>query len=290
MRRRTVLGFALSSALLAIARPAAARRVSRPRAQVFAGTAHGGAAVKGARLALRPDGSREFATIDGNLNARAIHVFAIDNAGTRYLVWAQIDPLAAHREAFLLDDQVLRRASSTGSDPTNGHTATFEVDAATAARLARAWRVARQQRTPLDGGLIATWANPGGAVRDQPVRIAITVENTGSAPVRFAIGGRNRGPRDNRFGFRARKDGHDIAPLDGPDFGGRMQHLRLATGERATVEADLRAWFAAPGVYDLDCTYEGELIADTPDAGVWPGHAHETWDYSARGSLRVIIP
>jgi hypothetical protein len=292
MRRRTVLGFGLSSAILALARPAAARRPSRPRPtpQVFAGISHGGAAIKGARLALRPDGSREFVTIETNLAARAIHIFAINNADTRFLVWAQIDTPTADRSVFLVDGQALRMASSTGRDDTNGDTATFEVDAPTARRLSQIWRIALAQRTSLDGGLVAAWSNPGGAVRGQPVRIAITVENTGVVPVRFAIGGRNRGPRDNRFVFRARRDGRDLAPLDGPDFGGLMQRQRLATGEHTTVETDLRGWFTAPGVYDLDCSYDGELTIDTDDAGTWPGHAHETWDYAARGSLRVIIP
>ncbi|MCE9579755.1 MAG: hypothetical protein K8W52_41940 [Deltaproteobacteria bacterium] len=290
MHRRTVLRFGLASALLALARPADARRAHPLAPQVFAGISHGGAKVAGALVTLRPDGGREFVTTDGNLHARAFHVFAIDNASTRFLIWAQIDAPAPSRWVYLLDGQALRMASSTGSDDTTGATATFEVDAATAKRFARIAHVPVRRRTPLDGGLIATWANPGGAARDQPIRIAITVENTAASPVRFAIGGRNRGPRDNRFVFRARKDGHEVTPLDAPDFGGLMQHQRLATGERVTVEADLRAWFTAPGVYDLDCSYEGELIPDTPDAGAWPGHAHETWDYSARGSLRVIVP
>jgi hypothetical protein len=108
--------------------------------------------------------------------------------------------------------------------------------------------------------------------------------------VRFAIGGRQRGVRDNRFSFRVRKDGRDIPVKDEPDFGGLMQYRKLAPGDHAEVEADLRTWIDTPGAYELDCEYQGEVVDDNDAAPRWPDHAAETWDVAPRATMRVVIP
>jgi hypothetical protein len=69
-----------------------------------------------------------------------------------------------------------------------------------------------------------------------------------------------------------------------------MTFQRLTAGAHVEVEADLRGWIDAPGVYDVDCEYQGEIYPDTDDLGRWPDHAAEIWDIAPSGSLRVIIP
>ncbi len=298
MQRRAFLRAASATALLAIARRGRAEvAMPRPPAiRVFSGVSVGAAPMPQTLLDVRTDGSHDFVKLGADLAAHAPHVFSIDNANARFVVWAMILPVPKGAWPYLVDDAagsaVTRMGTSIGSGDGDGAitTATFEVDATTALRLARDSGVAAALRAPLDTGLAYAWSTPGGAARGKPVRIALRVTNGGSSTVRFAIGGRNDGPRDNRFSFRVRRDGREVTTIDAPDFGGRMFGQRLAPGDHVDVETDLRKWIDAPGAYDVDCEYAGELFPDDDDYARWPEHAAETWDVAPRGSLRVIIP
>ena len=296
MQRRAFLRAAGATALLAIARRARADMAAPmpPPIRVLSGVSAGAAPMPQTILDVRTDGSHDFVKLGADLGAHAPHVFSIDNANARFVVWAMTMPVPDGSWPYLVDDRdgTLRMGTSIGTGDGDGSitTATFEVDAATALRLARDSGITAEIRLPLDTGLTYAWSNPGGAARGKPVRIALRVSNGGTSTVRFAIGGRNDGPRDNRFSFRVRRDGREVATIDATDFGGKTFGQRLAPGDHVDVETDLRKWIDAPGAYDVDCEYAGELFPDNDDFARWPEHAAETWEVAPRGSLRVIIP
>ena len=297
MQRRDFVKLS-AAALLAMARGARADMAAPmpPPIRVFSGVSVGAAPMPQALLDVRTDGTHDFVKLGADLAAHAPHVFSIDNANARFVVWAMILPVPKGAWPYLVEDvdgsAVTRMGTSVGGGDGDGSitTATFEVDATTALRLARDSGITANIRLPLDSGLTYAWSNPGGATRGKPVRIALRVTNGGTSTVRFAIGGRNDGPRDNRFSFRVRRDGRDVATIDATDFGGKMFGAKLAPGDHVDVETDLRKWIDAPGAYDVDCEYAGELFPDNDDYARWPEHAAETWDVTPRGSLRVIIP
>jgi hypothetical protein len=290
MHRRDLLRFGAATAALALARRARAEVVDpRTFVRVFSGVSAGAAAAPGTQLGTRADGTHDYVRLVGDLGAHDTHVFSSDNPNARFTVWAMISEPPKDTWPYLLFDNEVRAASSTGSDGT-GHTATFEVGPDLAKLLASFTGVALQLRTPLDADLGYAWSAPPAARKGDPVRVRLRVTNSGTRVVRFAVGGRNRGARDNRFSFEVRKDGRELPLKDEPDFGGLMTSQRLTTGAHVDVEADLRGWIDAPGVYDVDCEYQGEIYPDTDDLGRWPEHAAELWDIAPRGSLRVIIP
>jgi hypothetical protein len=290
MHRRDLLRLGAATAALAVVRRARAEVVDpRTFVRVAAGVSSGAAAVPGTQLDTRADGTHDYVKLGTDLGAHDVHVFSSDNANARFTVWAMITEPPEDTWPYLLFDNEVRAASSTGGD--NGvHTATFAVDAAFATKIARFTGVGAQLRSPLDEGLAYAWSTPTGARKGDPVKIRLRITNRGQRVVRTVLGGRDRGPRDNRFSFRVRKDGHEVAVKDAPDFGGLMHEEKLAIGAHLDVEADLRAWVDAPGVYDVDCEYGGEIYPDTDDLARWPEHAAEVWDITPRGSLRVIIP
>lgn len=289
MHRRELLRAGAAASLLALARRAHADMMApeRPMAQVFAGVSAGGAQVPGSVLDLRPGGARDFVKLDADLGAHAAHVFSIDNANDRFVAWVMILPVPKGTWAYLLFDGEVRAAASIGEDA-GAHSATFELDAAFAKRVAQAWGTTVNIRLPLDGGLSYAWSNPGAAARGKPVRIALRVSNQGPRAVR--IDG-SAGPRDHRFSFRVRRaDGRELATREVMVIDELTAIERIAAGEHVDLEVDLREWIATAGTYDVDCAFDGAITDDTDDAGRWPAHGAETWDVAARGALRVIIP
>jgi hypothetical protein len=290
MHRRDFLRFGAATTALALARRTRAEVVDlRTFVRVLSGVSAGAAAVPGTQLGTRADGTHDYVKLGGDLGAHDIHVFSNDNLNARFTVWAMITEPPKDTWPYLLFDNEVRAASSIGAD-SNVHTATFDVSPELASTIAQFTGVKPATRVALDEGLAYAWSTPAGARKGDPVKVRLRVTNNGTRVVRFMLGGRDRGARDNRFSFRVRKDGREIPVKDEPDFGGLMHYEPLATGAHVDVEADLRKWIDAPGVYDVDCEYQGEIYPDTDDLARWPDHAAEIWDIAPRGSVRVIIP
>jgi len=269
--------FLRGAALLAIAGRTYARAVRPrpPRMNVRAGTSTGGAQMPGATIDLRPDGTRDYVKLGRDLGAHAPHVFSIDNANRRFVAWVMISPTGPDEWPYLVFEGTARKASSIGDDG-ELHTATFELDASVAPRIARGAGAGVALRLPLDGGLSYAWRNGKGS------RIALRIENQGASALR--IPGAS-GARDSRFTFRTRGAAIEHAPV--------LDELRgierLAPGAHVELECDLREWIEAAGTYDLECAFDGAIYPDTDDLGRWPEHAAETWDIHAAGALRVTL-
>jgi hypothetical protein len=282
MHRRDLLRFGAGAAALAIARRARADMAApeRPMAQIFSGVSAGGAQVPGSVLDLRPDGSRDFVKLEADLGAHAAHVFSIDNANQRFVAWAMILPFRKGQWPYLVFGDVVRAASSVGEDDTQ-HSATFELDAALAKTIASGFGVVPAVRMPLDGGVTYAWSNP------TKTRIRLRIDNKGNGALR-TLG--SAGDRDHRFSFRVRKDGREIAIKEVMVIDESAAIIALKAKDHVDLEVDLRAWIDKPGVYDVDCAFDGQLFPDNVSMGAWPEHAAETWDIHAAGALRVIVP
>ena len=276
MHRRDLLRFGAAATALAIARTARAHRGEPPPAfSVVAGVSMGAAAMRGAAIAVRADGTREYVVLGRALAAQFPTISSNDNANARFTVRIEIGEPPGGTTPYLRFANVVRSAAGTA---TNGaaHVATFDVDAATATTFANAVSATLHTRVPLDDGLAYAWS-----AADARLRLRVT--NHGTRVVRLVTGGRNR------FAVRARRRGADVAMNDGPD-GGAPRVQRLAPGEHVDVVADLRAWLDAPGAYDVDCEYQGQLSPEADDPSRGPDSAAAVWDIAPRGAVRAVIP
>jgi hypothetical protein len=216
-------------------------------------------------------------------------VISISNANDRYLGWVQV-PTAETAPWFLSLDGRLLPAGSWG----NSGVVTFKLDRREADALAAIWNVPRQDRRPLDTGLVFQWR-----ARQQPFRvgapmeIVLRVENAGPKVIGFSIGGASRGiTRSNRFAFRVEQQGRSLPLIVAHDFGGIFSYRALAPGDSVEVSDNLAEWtpLDTAGSYHVRCFYRAELALGRSGAGgAWPDHAHEAWELEIAGAVDIVV-
>jgi hypothetical protein len=184
--------------------------------------------------------------------------------------------------------------SSNGTGYDDKHTtSSFQVDRATAEKVAKGFDLPIHKRTKLDGDLRYTWKFPAkvATTSSDPIPVVVRIENTGKTTVGVSVGGRQRGARDNRFVYAIQRNGKPVTLKDAPDFGGIMGYREIAPGKSVDVTcADLRAWvdLSTPGYYTIDARYEAELVKD----GKMPNTAAERanlWDITAPGQASILV-
>lgn len=230
------------------------------------------------------------ATLISKVTPKSIELTSAANDNSMFTMWVAF-PKQKDTDVFLSADGEWFMSDSYGHDDTASQ-ASFQLDRATAQRLAKALRLTLDERTKLDAGLRATWAIPARASTDTTAAIPVKlrVKNAGTTTLGFVIGGRQRGPRDNRFSFTVSRNGKPVPIKDAPDFGGISYYKKLALGDEHELTVDLRSWaeLATPGMYQIDVKYEGELTKD----GVMPSTAAERknlWDVSLAGQGGILV-
>lgn len=222
---------------------------------------------------------------------REVTLISADNANSLFTLWVEFPRPKVEKELFFGFDGSWFSSGGFGHDET-GAQASIQLDRATAIRAAKALGKPLHERMKLDAGLEASWVFPPTVALNAkgPVMVRLRVKNAGTPTIGFAIGGRQRGPRDNRFTFAITRNGQPVAIKDAPDFGGIMYYKPLKTGEGHELAVDLRAWadLSAPGHYQIDARYEGELAKD----GVMPSAAADRanlWDVSLAGQGSILV-
>lgn len=222
------------------------------------------------------------------------HLFSNSNNNDVYVFW-----LETRRTWKLGAWPVLRiggatlRASSTGSGVTRGfNTVSFNLDRATADRVARRYKIPRRDRRDLSPGVRWRFRPVKSSfAAGEPVLIELEVWSDSSSPVAMIVGGRNRGVRNNRFDFEVFKSGQTLAIKDAPDFGGLSTTVTLGKGgKKASPRANLRSWAdLPPGAYNVRCRYALELVDASSRSARWPDHGHERWDMELTGNVTVAV-
>ncbi len=222
---------------------------------------------------------------------REVTLTAHDNANSEFTMWVVFPRPKVEKDLFLNADGGWFTSGGYGHDDT-GSQASFQLDRVTAVRIGKALGIPLHERTKLDAGLTATWLFPPTVSMNAkgPIPIKLRVKNAGAPTIGFALGGRQRGPRDNRFEFKISRNGSPVAIKDAPDFGGIMYYKALKTGEENELTVDLRSWadLSAPGHYQIDVVYQGELAKD----GEMPNTAADRknlWDVSLAGQGGILV-
>ncbi len=221
---------------------------------------------------------------------RAVDIIPVNNANTEFTLWA-VFPRQKDADVLLWADGLWLTSNSYGHDDSASQ-ASFQLDRATAQRMAKALSVPLLQRTKLDDGMQASWSFPpkASSLTKDPITVKLVVKNAGKATVGFVIGGRQRGPRDNRFSFSVSRNGAPVTIIDAPDFGGISYYKALKPGESTELSVDLRSWadLSLPGHYQIDARFEGELAKD----GKMPSTAAERkdlWDLTLLGQGGILV-
>ncbi|MBA3462069.1 MAG: hypothetical protein H0T46_19070 [Deltaproteobacteria bacterium] len=230
------------------------------------------------------------ATLISKVTPKTIELMSTANDNSTFTMWV-VFPKQKNTHVFVSIDGEWFMSDSYGHDDTASQ-ASFQLDRATAQRLAKALNVTLHERSKIDAGLRATWAIPARASTDATAAIPVKlrVKNEGKTTLGFVIGGRQRGPRDNRFSFTVSRNGKPVPIKDAPDFGGISYYKKLAPGDEHELTVDLRSWaeLGTPGMYQIDAKYEGELAKD----GVMPSTAAERknlWDVSLAGQGGILV-
>jgi hypothetical protein len=245
---------------------------------------------KGVVTARRVGNRSTLAKLGAQVRPQSIDITSTSNDNTQFVLWA-VFPKQPDKDVFLFADGEYLMSDSYGHDDT-GSQASFQLDRATAVRLAKLLGRPLNERAKLDGGLTATFVFPPriAATSTAPITVRMRVKNAGTTTVGFVIGGRQRGARDNRFSFAISRDGKPLAIKDAPDFGGIMYYKALKPGDEHELTVDLRSWadVTLPGHYQIDATYEGELAKD----GVMPATAADRknlWDIKLAGQGGILV-
>lgn len=219
-------------------------------------------------------------------------VFSIANANDRYVATAELTTQPTEGPLLALGAEVLTSRSWGSGYGTGAGACHWEVDRATADRIAAAWKVTRADRVPLGAGLRVAWrARHQPFRRGKPMIVIATVTNTAPTPVGVQLGGRQYG-RDEHFAFTATRNGKPlpVIPLGPAAGGGTFVYRALGPGDQVDVDVDLGGWLrlTRPGTYQLGCTYLTELVPGTASPR-WPEHGAETWDLALTGPLTVKV-
>jgi len=154
------------------------------------------------------------------------------------------------------------RAESQGGSGTTGD-ASFTLDRATAAALAKAFGVPLRERTKLGDGLVYAWTIPRRASAKQPIAIVLRVSNPTQATVGFVVGGMMGERGDGRFVPEIRGAGKPVPLVEVHGANGGFAYQKLAPGGHLEVTTDLRGYvvggLSAPGHYAIAIRYDGQL-------------------------------
>ena len=223
---------------------------------------------------------------------REIVMLSSSNDNQTFTFWVVLPLQHDNDFQYLKIDNDWWSSNGTGRD-SEGTKTTFQIDRATARRIAGAFGIPVHERTKLDDGLRYTWRFPPKATMDKTavIPVVLRIENVGKSAVGFMVGGRQRGARDNRFIYVISRNGKPVAIKDAPDFGGIGGYNPIEPGKHIDVTCpDLRAWndLELPGYYTIEARYEGELSKD----GKFPNTAAEraqVWDIAATGQGSILV-
>lgn len=146
--------------------------------------------------------------------------------------------------------------------------ASFDIDGATAARVATALGIPLHRRQPVGERVHAVFETAAHVRAGDPVVVRVRIQNPADAPAVMRVaGGRQRGPRNDRFTFLVIRDGMRVAEIPAMNFGGITGPVRLDPGGEAVLTEELGRWadVSVPGRYEVMCTYETELMPDGAD-------------------------
>ncbi|MEZ4336975.1 MAG: hypothetical protein R3B82_10135 [Sandaracinaceae bacterium] len=230
-----------------------------------------------------------FVHVGAPIQPRNVTLSATSNANDEFTLFMRYGPGdCANAVLRLGDDVVVGTSYCNGPDEC---CASVTLDASLATRAAVLFGVPRQDRRAVATDVRGTFEAPARVRAGQPVEIRLKLFNPEDAPpVMRLVGGRNRGPRNNRFSFTIRRDGVEVPPIDGWDFGGLTGYQRLAPGEEATVVEQLERWgdVSVPGTYEVECRFETTFAPDgsNPFDDDQRGRA---WDRVFTGTVRFVV-
>lgn len=230
-----------------------------------------------------------FVQVGTRIRPTMVALSATSNANDEFTLFMRYAPGDCENAVLRLGDDVV-----VGTSYCNGSEeccASVTLDAALATRAAVYFDVPRQDRRAVAADVRGTFEAPARVRAGQPVEIRFKLFNPVDAPpVMRQVGGRNRGPRNNRFSFTIRRDGVEVPPIDGFDFGGLTGFQRLAPGEEVTVVELLGRWadLSVPGSYEVECRFETTFAPD--GANPFDDDQHgQAWDRVFTGTVRFVV-
>jgi hypothetical protein len=245
--------------------------------------------IPGAITASHPRGGDVPVRLTARVIPRAIHAFSIRNDNSMIELWITFSHQPGNPCQYLgLDGTWWMAAAYSYGDSESS--AEFDVDRASAERLARAFQIALHLRARLDTGMRYEWTFPSTAttVKTDPITIRLRAINAGTTPVRFG----RTGPasRDFRFQFDITRDGMPVSQLSAADFSSSMPYLSLAPGQHMDCSCDLRAWapLEQPGSYRIAASYHGSLCVDG-DVPPGPMDHSRYWDIQPTGQGTIVV-
>ncbi len=170
--------------------------------------------------------------------------------------------------------------------------AAFELDPATATRVATLFHVPRQDRHPLGDQVSGVFTTARARYRvGQPIEILLTLSSPADAPaVAWQRGGSNRGPRDDQFDFVITRDGQPVARTEALNFGGLSQMETLPAGGHAEARTPLAPWgdVRRPGHYEVRCSFTTMLAP--PGANPYgPTTRGQVWERTFTGTVSFDV-
>ncbi len=185
------------------------------------------------------------------------------------------------------------RAESKGGSGKEGD-ASFTLDRAAAATLAKAFGVPLRERTKLDDGLAYTWtvAKTASTKKRDRIPVKLRVENKGKAPIGFLVGGMFSQRGDDRFVPEIKMGGKAVPLIKVFGGNGGMAYQKIAPGKSIEVTTDLRGYpegaFSTAGTYELALRYAGMVAADGMRMSA-PEDQGKVWDVEPATTATIVV-
>ncbi|MFK7988848.1 MAG: hypothetical protein AB8I08_22710 [Sandaracinaceae bacterium] len=195
-------------------------------------------------------------------------LYATDNDNDHFMLYLRHRSRPCQTLALRMGSDVLAGGGSGSGSGETPCSASFELDRATANRVAAALAIPLHRRHPIGERVSATFEGPSHVRAGEPVEVRVRMQNPTDAPtVLRMVGGRQRGPRNDRFHFRVVRDGVPVAEIDALNFGGMTGPTPLTPGGEAVLSETVGRWadVSVPGRYEVTCTYETEFLDEGGD-------------------------